>query len=54
MILEAGRGTIPLTWLKPIPTAAKPDYVRDILERLRMVRYIGVPAKLTAAVHPDR
>ena len=38
MILEAGRGTIPLTWLKPIPTAAKPDYVRDILERLRMVR----------------
>ncbi|GCA52888.1 tn3 transposase DDE domain protein [Sinorhizobium sp. KGO-5] len=54
MIPEAGKGTMPLTWLKTIPTAAKPDHVRDILERLRMVREIGIPAKLTAAVHPDR
>ncbi|AFL51776.1 hypothetical protein ABIE78_002368 [Sinorhizobium fredii] len=54
LIPHAGKSAIPLTWLKTIPTTAKPDHVRDILDRLRMVREIGIPAKLTAAVHPDR
>jgi hypothetical protein len=54
LVPDASKGAMPLTWLKTIPTAAKPDHVRDILERLRMVREIGIPAKLSAAVHADR
>lgn len=54
LITEPNNGTIPLTWLKAIPTAVKPDHVRDILDRLRQVREIGIPAKLSTFVHPDR
>lgn len=54
LIPDATKGAIALTWLKAIPATSKPDHVRDILERLRMVREIGISAKLSAAVHPDR
>lgn len=53
-ITEPNKGITPLTRLKAIPTAVKPDHVRDILDRLRQVREIGIPAKLGAAVHLDR
>ncbi|MGX1500808.1 TnpA family transposase [Labrenzia sp. MBR-25] len=54
LIDETGTGTIPLIWLKAIPTAAKPDHVRGILERLRAIREVNISAKLSTAVHPDR
>jgi TnpA family transposase len=44
----------PLAWLKAIPAAAKPDHIREILDRLRFVREIGIPAKAGATIHPDR
>ncbi|WP_425524262.1 DUF4158 domain-containing protein [Brucella anthropi] len=47
-------GAMPLTWLKTIPVAAKPDHVRGILDRLGVVRRIGIPPKLSAAIHPAR
>nr|WP_168169019.1 DUF4158 domain-containing protein [Shinella sp. HZN7] len=47
-------GITPLAWLKAIPAAAKPDHVREILDRLRFVRRIGIPAKAGTAIHPDR
>ena len=47
-------GITQLTWLKAIPVAAKPDHIREILDRLQFVRQIGIPAKAAAMIHPDR
>lgn len=47
-------GVIPLAWLKAVPVAAKPDHVREILDRLKFVRQMGVPATLRSNVHVDR
>lgn len=54
LITDPNKGITPLTWLKAIPTAVKPDHVRDILDRLRQVKEIGIPAKLSISVYPDR
>ena len=44
----------PLAWLKAIPMAAKPDHIKEILDRLQFVRQVGIPAKQAAMIHPDR
>lgn len=49
-----GKGSSQLTWLKTIPVAAKPDHIRDILERLRFVRQIAIPAAVAGNIHSDR
>ncbi|WP_292594769.1 DUF4158 domain-containing protein [Mesorhizobium sp.] len=54
LITEPDKGITTLTRLKAIPTAVKPDHVRDILDRLHQVKEIGIPASLSASVHPDR
>jgi TnpA family transposase len=43
-----------LAWLKAIPMAAKPDHIKEILDRLQFVRQVGIPAKQAAMIHPDR
>ena len=43
-----------LTWLKTIPVGVKADHIHKILERLKLVRQIGIPAEAASAVHPDR
>jgi len=43
-----------LAWLKAIPVAAKPDHIKEILDRLQFVRQVGIPAKQAAMIHPDR
>ncbi len=53
-VLCPNMGITPLSWLKSIPAAPKPDHVREILDRLRFVRAIGIPAKARTMVHPDR
>lgn len=52
-VVEPATGVTPLAWLKAIPAAGKPDHVREILDRLRFVRTIGISANAAAAVHPD-
>lgn len=47
-------GVSKLTWLKSIPVAAKPDHIRQILERLKFVRAIGIPATVANNIHVDR
>jgi hypothetical protein len=34
--------------------AAKPDHIKEILDRLQFVRQVGIPAKQAAMIHPDR
>nr|WP_221211934.1 Tn3 family transposase [Sphingomonas sp. BK481] len=43
-----------LGWLKTVPVATKTDSVRHIVERLRVVRAIGIPHDAGACVHPNR
>lgn len=43
-----------LGWLKTVPVATRTDSVRDIVERLRVVRAIGIPHDTGTAVHPNR
>ena len=50
----ADRGISRLTWLKAIPHAVKPNHIRQILERLKFVRQIGIPAEVASAIHIDR
>ncbi len=51
---DAPDGATRLTWLKTIPIAAKADHIRQILDRLKFVRQIGISAEAASAVHADR
>ena len=53
-VVDPTTNVTPIAWLKAIPVAAKPDHIREILDRLRLVRRIGIPADTAAAVHPGR
>lgn len=53
-VIDPNLGVTPLAWLKAVPVAAKPDHVRQIVDRLRAVRAIGISAKAGVAIHPDR
>jgi TnpA family transposase len=51
---DADAESASLAWLKAIPVAAKPDHIKEILERLQFVRQVGIPAKQAALIHHDR
>lgn len=44
----------PLAWLRNASTSPKPDHVRTLLDRLRLVRDIGVPAETAMRIYDDR
>jgi hypothetical protein len=44
----------PFAWLKAMPIAPKADHIRELLDRLRRVRDIGLPPKIAETVHEDR
>jgi hypothetical protein len=44
----------PLAWLRNAATAPKPDHVRALLDRLRVVREIGVPPNAAGRIHDNR
>ena len=44
----------PFAWLKAMPIAPKADHVRELLDRLRRVRDIGLPPDLAARIHEER
>ena len=47
-------GTTPLAWLKAMPIAPKADHIRELLDRLNVVREIGVPADNAGRIHENR
>ena len=50
---DAG-GMSQLASLKTIPIAARPDHIRQILDRLRQVRKIGISPDVAGRIHADR
>ena len=53
-LFDAAGGMSHLALLKTIPVAAKPDHVRQILDRLRQVRKIGISPDVAGRIHADR
>jgi len=49
---ETGRA--PLTWLKDLPLSPNADNVREILEKLAVVRSLALDPAAESRVHPDR
>jgi hypothetical protein len=41
-------------WLKAMPVAPKADHVRELLDRLRQVRDIGLQPDLSTRIHEER
>lgn len=52
--IDAALGVTPFAWLKAVPVAPKADHVRELLDRLRRVRAIGLPPGPAAGVHEAR
>ena len=51
---EESGGATKLTWLKTLPVAAKADHVKGILDRLKVVRAIAIPADRAQRIHVER
>ncbi|HEY0912100.1 MAG TPA: Tn3 family transposase, partial [Bradyrhizobium sp.] len=44
----------PFAWLKGMPIAPKADHIRELLDRLRRTRDVGLSAELASHVHEER
>jgi TnpA family transposase len=53
-VTDPAKSNTPLAWLKDVPLVAKSDHIRDILNRLRFVRNLGIPASVLNSIHPER
>ena len=51
---DAAVDMTPFGWLKAMPVTPKADNVRELLDRLRRVRDIGLPARIAGSVHEER
>jgi TnpA family transposase len=54
LVRDAAVDMTPFAWLKAMPVAPKADHVRELLDRLRRVRDIGLPAEIAAQIDEQR
>ena len=54
LVVDPSVGVTPFAWLKSMPIAPKADHIRELLDRLKLVRGIGVPAESGGHVHEGR
>lgn len=54
LVLDASVNMTPFAWLKAMPVAPKADHIRELLDRLRRVRDIGLPSEITTRIHEER
>ena len=54
LVIDPSAGMTPLTWLKAMPVAPKADHIRELLDRLHLVRGLGLPAENAGRIHEDR
>ena len=47
LVLDASVNTTSFAWLKAMPVAPEADRIRELLDRLRRVRDIGLPSEIT-------
>lgn len=49
LVVDSSLGITPFAWLKAMPIAPKADHIRELLDRLHLVRSIAIPAEMPAA-----
>src|SRR5271166_1909662 len=54
LVLDSSVNTTPFAWLKAMPVAPKADHIRELLDRLRRVRDIGLPSEIPTRIHEER
>lgn len=54
LVVDPSVGMTPFAWLKAMPVAPKANHVRELLDRLRLVRGIGLPPECASRIHEDR
>jgi hypothetical protein len=54
LTLDPETGFTRLTTLRTIPSAPKPDHVREIIDKLGVVRAVGIAHDAADRIHPDR
>ena len=54
LVIDSSVGMTPFAWLKAMPVAPKADHVRELLDRLHLVRRVGLPAENANRIHENR
>jgi TnpA family transposase len=54
LIPDPSANLTPFAWLKAVPIAPKADHVRELLDRLKLVRAIGLPPEITNRIAEER
>ena len=54
LAVDQSTGLSQLAWLKDFPKSAKSGNIEELVERLRVVRGIGLAPELAARIHEDR
>ncbi len=54
LALDPSTNITPFAWLKAVPIAPKADHVGELLDRLKMVRGIGLPHEVAGRIHEER
>lgn len=54
LVLGPSVNMTPFAWLKAMPIAPKADHVRELLDRLKLIRGIGLPPEIAGRVHEER
>ena len=54
LVINSSVGMTPFAWLKAMPVAPKADHVRELLDRLHLVRRVGLPAENAGRIHENR
>jgi len=51
---DASVNMTPFAWLKAMPVAPEADHIRELLDRLRRLRDVGLPSEITMRIHEER
>ena len=54
LTFDPSAGMTSFAWLKAMPIAPKADHVGELLDRLHLVRKVGLPSEITGRLHEER
>ena len=54
LVIDSSVGMTSFAWLKAMPVAPKADHVRELLDRLHLVRRVSLPVENANQIHEDR
>ncbi len=54
LAVDSSVNMTPFAWLKAMPVAPKADHIRELIERLRRVRSIGLQPDIAGRIHEER